>query len=570
MQTPKGEQMSGASVEYDVAVAMRDGAVLRTDVYRPQGDGPWPVLVVRGPYNKKNPVLRNLIQPLAATDRGYMVVIQDTRSRFASEGGAWRPWAGEGRDGADTIEWAARLPDSTGKVAILGPSYQGNTTWMAAIENPNGLVAIAPTITWADPWDGLFGRGGAIELGISLPWSLGQGVDVLVRRLRDEPQELGPAVGRLFSDFDGLATGVYAELPAGRHPAFQRHQIPDLGYEAATADPSVADSCTVRGRHHLVKVPSFNTAGWFDIFLQGSLDNFVAASQTQPAQLIVGPWSHAAEPHGAQVQGEVNFGFGAGMPLIDLRQSWHDMQLDWLDRWMRPENDANAGDVGAKVKLFVMGINQWRDEDEWPLSRAVDTSLYFSEGGQLSSAPDPEPSSASFDYDPMNPVPTLGGALLMSPEYPAGVFDQAKIEGRDDVLTYTSAPLEEDLEVTGRVRARLHAATDGPSTDWVVRLCYVDPGGVSRNVTDGILRVSAASDQVTEYEVDLWSTSMVFRAGHRVRVQVTSSCFPRWDRNLNTGESTATATRPRVAHQTIHHGVFSPSQIILPVVPQRV
>ena len=554
--------MSGATLEYDVPVPLRDGTILRADVYRPSGRGPWPVILARGPYDKQSPMTRGLLEPLVATARGFMVIVQDTRSRFKSEGAEWRPLVDEGKDGADTVAWAASLPDSTGRVAMIGPSYLGNTQWTCAIENPQGLVAISPCITWSDPCDGLLGRGGASELGLNVFWSLLQGIDVLVRRLQGDMATLGPALGRLLADYDALATGVYAELPAGRHPAIQRHRIPSLGLEALATDPSIAKSSTVRGRHHLVQVPSFNTAGWFDLFLQGSLDNYVAAAQTQPARLIVGPWSHDPQPFGNQVQGEVNFGLRANAALVDLQKSWHELQLDWLEGWLSPEKPRAAG---PKVKIFVMGVNEWRDEEEWPLRRAVDTPMYLGASGKLSATPDTDGKSTTYAYDPMNPVPTRGGNVLMSPEYPAGMFDQAQIESRADVVTFTSEPLAADLEVTGRVRACLHASTDGPSTDWVVRLCDVDEAGISRNVCDGILRAATVAGAATDLEIDLWSTSIVFRAGHRLRVQVTSSCFPRWDRNLNTGEPAETATTARVAQQTIHHG---PSRIVLPVVPR--
>ncbi len=558
-----GHVIDGYSVRYDVPTTMRDGTILRSDIYRPTGSGPWPVIVVRGPYGKAGIDMLKEIRPRTITDHGYMLVLQDTRSRFASDGAEWRPWIGEGTDGADTIEWAARLPDSTGRVATLGPSYLGNTQWMAAIEKPAGLVAIAPSVTWSDPYDGLFARGGAIELGLSLPWSLGQGIDVLIRRLGADPTQLVEALGPLFADFDNLAHGVYAELPAGRHPVFERHRIPDLGYQSALEDDAVAEACSVQGRQHLVGVPSFTTAGWFDLFLQGSLDNFVEASQTQPARLLVGPWSHA--PFGSAFQGQVNFGLAANADILDFGASWHDMQLDWLDRWLRPEVENERPDE-APVKLFVMGVNEWRDEHEWPLSRAVPTPLYFGADGTLSREPEPHDSSTDFDYDPMDPVPTVGGNMYVAPEYPAGMFVQSAVESRRDVIVFTTPPLLSDLEVTGRVRARLHATTDGLSTDWVVRLCDVDAEGVSRNVADGILRAETVPDAIGEYEIDLWSTSIVFRAGHRIRVQVTSSCFPRWDRNLNLGAAGQAGTESRIAHQRIHYGASAPSHIILPVV----
>ena len=556
--------MGGASVEYDVAVEMRDGTVLMADVYRPSGDGPWPVVLVRTPYDKGFAGFNVLLEPLAATARGFMMIIQDTRSRFKSGGGEWRPLVNEGPDGADTIAWASGLEDSTGLVAMIGPSYLGNTQWMAAIEHPANLVAMCPALTWSNPYDGLFGRGGAIELGLSLSWCLGQGFDVLNRRFGASP-ELGPALSQLIADLDGLSHGVYAELPAGHHPALERSGLSDIGFEAGLADSTRADECTVQGKHASVSVPSFNTAGWFDVFLQGSLDNYSAMAASQPnSRLVIGPWGHGV-PFGGQAQGQVNFGLGAGMSLVDLRQPWNEMQLDWLDVHLRPED--GKGIISPKVKLFTMGTNRWRDEEEWPLTRAVETPFYLGQNGALSMAVPESQTATQFEYDPLNPVPTLGGNVLMTAEYHAGPFNQEHVEERDDVLVYTSETLAHDLEVTGRVTAWLRATTDGPSTDWVVRLCDVDESGVSRNIADGIVRAQTVSGQASDFEVDLWSTSFVFLAGHRIRVQVTSSCFPRWDRNLNTGEPVETATVARKAMQTIHEGGISASRILLPVIP---
>jgi uncharacterized protein len=220
------------------------------------------------------------------------------------------------------------------------------------------------------------------------------------------------------------------------------------------------------------------------------------------------------------------------------------------------------------VLLFVMGINQWREETEWPLSRAMDTDFHLRADGLLTQEP---PSVAEeiheFTYDPLNPVPTVGGALLLTDDFRPGPLDQRDVEAREDVLVFTTEPLTEDIEVTGRVRAVLFAATDGTSTDWVARLCDVDENGVSRNVTDGIVRVREATPgEPAEHVVDLWSTSIVFRAGHRIRLQVTSSNFPRWDRNLNTSEPEESATTARVARQQIFHDADRPSRIVLPVV----
>jgi putative CocE/NonD family hydrolase len=286
----------------------------------------------------------------------------------------------------------------------------------------------------------------------------------------------------------------------------------------------------------------------------------------RPATLIMGPWAH--RDFTGQI-GDVNFGLAASGIVVGFRGRLTDLQANWFERWLRPGGEQVPAEAELPpVLLFVMGTNEWRAEQEWPLSRAVDTDLFLRADGRLAhEAPGADEGTDTFVYDPSDPVITTGGAILMSSEFRAGPLDQARVEARSDVLVYSTDPLDEDVEVTGRVRAVLHATTDAPSTDWVVRLCDVDPDGVSRNVVDGILRVTAPAGEQAEHVVDLWSTSHVFRAGHRMRVHVTSSNFPRWDRNLNTGEPIDSGTAARPAQQTVGHSAVTPSRIVLPIVP---
>ncbi|WP_329600017.1 CocE/NonD family hydrolase [Streptomyces pseudovenezuelae] len=554
------------TVEHNVPATMRDGTILRADVYRPATGGPYPVLLSRLPYGKNYTVNTSHLDLLAVAKSGFIVVIQDTRGRAASDG-EWQTWTHEPGDGYDTVRWAASLPDSNGNVGMIGVSYYGNTQWTAALAGPPELKAIAPQTTWSDPHDGLFSRGGAMEFALNMSWTLMMGVDTLTRRHADDPAGLGKALGALVADMDRLDTDVYWELPAGNPPAYQRHGLhnQDLGFEHALRDPEWSAVNRVAGRHAEIDLPSLNLGGWYDVFSQGTLDNFIQArAEGRPTNLIMGPWTH--ETFTGQI-GDLNFGTGAGVDVLGFRGRFVDIQNAWFRRWLTP-GAATSGSELPPVLLFVQGKNEWREEQEWPLSRAVDTDLFLRADQQLAfEAPKDGEGSDAYVYDPADPVPTTGGALITATGYRAGPLDQAPVEAREDVLVYTSEPLTEDLEVTGRVRAFLHAATDAPSTDWVVRLCDVDEKGVSRNVVDGILRADTTPGEFAEHAVDLWSTSYLFRAGHRLRVHVTSSSFPRWDRNLNTGEPVETATDFRPARQDIAHDAARPSRIVLPVVP---
>jgi putative CocE/NonD family hydrolase len=555
--------MQEIRIELDVPATMRDGTVLRANVFRPIGEGSYPVLVTRHPYDK-NALESAFFDVKALVRAGYIVVLQDSRGRFTSDG-EWLPWKYEREDGYDSVEWAASLPGSNGKVGMFGASYLGSTQWSAAIAGAPHLVAIAPITTWADPDNGLVLRGGALELGLNTYWGLQTALGQ-IPKVGLEPDDMIKRLMATMSDYDALEAQTYWQLPAGAQPALAASGQPDLGLTRALADPQTLEESRVSSRYEEISVPSLGFAGWYDVFLQGDLDNYVGQrTHGRTARLIIGPWHHynlVAAILGGQV-GEVNFGLAA---LLPGGQAVADIHREWYDHWLKDEPATAAHQSG--VLLFVMGINQWRAEEEWPLARATDVALHLNQDATLTwSASELDQSHSAYCYDPADPVITRGGNLVMATDFPAGPFDQRDTEARDDVLVFTTEPLERDLEITGRVRATLFASTDGPSTDWIARLCEVDSKGVSRNIVDGITRMETEPGRVDEVEIDLWSTSIVIKAGHRLRLQVTSSNFPRWDRNLNTGEPVTEGITMRVAQQQIHHDRRYSSRIILPVVP---
>ena len=542
---------------------MRDGVVLRANVYRPAGKGRWPVLLTRLPYGKDLPLGSAVLDPVQAARRDYAVVVQDTRGRFASEGD-FVPFRREAEDGVDTIAWAAAQPFSTGQVGMYGASYFGFTQWSAAVQAPPALKAMVPFVTWADPLNGVFFRGGAFELGTGANWNLQQGFDLLVRRHRGDPTAMGAAFVALAQELDRLGEEGYASLPLTQFEPLRKLDLAPAFFEAFEfgPDPKAADFATIAGKHDRVQVPTLNVGGWYDIFLQDTLAAFSAMrAARRPTQVLIGPWTHGTQRNPV---GELSFGFASQAAFIDLRSDFGGMQLRWFDHWLKGAQNGVAEE--PPIKLFVMGANRWRSESEWPLTRAKTVRWHLRGQGGLSPDGPSSDEPDTFTYDPADPVPTRGGALLMSPEYPAGPVDQRPVEARPDVLTYTSEPMQSDLEVTGPVRLRLWAASDAPSTDFVARLCDVHPDGRSFNLTDGILRLSNLDGAEHELWIDLWSTSNVFKRGHRIRLQVTSSCFPRWDRNLNTGRW-ATDSAMRVARQTVFHDARRASYLELPEVP---
>lgn len=556
------EVVLGVNVAFDLEARMRDGVALRANVYTPDRPGPWPALVVRLPYSKDDPALMEWLDPISAARCGFIVVVQDTRGRFRSEG-EWDPFAYEAQDGHDTVQWAATLSGGNGRVGMFGLSYFGNTQWMAALERPPALAAIAPAMTWCEPFDGLFARGGAVELGLDLRWTIQTGAAHIARHAADEP-ERSQLLAAITDEYDHLAQHGYRELPVTNMPVLQRHDVPELGSLRVMREPEIANVCRVAGRHCEVSVPTFHIAGWHDVFLQGTLDNYVAMDACrEDARLLVGPWTHInfTDPIGDLCYGLRSSRLGAPAHAAGDVNA---VQLRWFQRIMAPESDASEEAIDPKVRIFVMGRNEWRDEVEWPPSRARTVRWFLAEDGTMSAdSPRFSEHRTQFRYDPADPVPTVGGNTLLVPAFRAGPVDQARVEAREDVCVFTSDALEADLEVTGRVRCVLHAESSAVSTDWVARLCDVHPDGTSYNVCDGIIRAPQARG-CQRYEIDLWSTSILIRRGHRLRVHVTSSCFPRWDRNLNTGNQ---ADRRYVtARQDIYHTAEYPSYIALPVI----
>ncbi len=568
-------------VERDVESRTRDGAVLRADVYRPDTTESLPVLLQRTPYGKagSDPGFA-----LLAAERGYAVVIQDTRGRWASEGDGY-PFIHEMADGYDAVEWAARQPWADGKVGMYGGSYVGYTQLAAAAMRPPSLKTIVPMVTFTDLY-AAFVKGGAVSLGVTASWALIALAQMAIQRNSGDEAQKAHQLDQLIAAADGMAAGkTLAHLPLADLPLIGRGGIAPF-YPDIVAHPEYDDfwrafTC----RHADIAVPALHIGGWYDIFAGDTLRDFagIRASGGGDAQgnqkALVGPWYHG--PLEGLV-GEVDFGMQASSALVMPNE----IQLRWFDYWLKGIDNGIMSE--PPVRIFVMGDNQWRTENEWPLARAQYTPYYLRSGGAANSlngdgvlSPD-KPSDEAVDtfvYDPRHPVPTRGGALCCYPAaLPAGAYDQRAVEARPDVLVYTTPALERDLEVTGPIVAHLWAATSAPDTDFTVKLVDVHTCGYARNLCDGIVRARyrLGTDQarpitpgeVCEYTIELPPTSNVFKAGHRIRIEVSSSNFPRFDRNLNTGHPIGLDAEIRVATQTLLHDAGHPSHIVLPVIPR--
>jgi uncharacterized protein len=559
--------------ERSVAMKTRDGVTLYADIFRPKAEGRFPVLLQRTPYDKNNGVGFGL----EGAARGYVVIIQDVRGRFTSEG-EWYVFKHESEDGFDAVEWAAALPYSNGKVGMWGGSYVGATQMLAAILHPPHLAGICPVVTASNYHENWTYQGGAFEQWFSESWTSGLAQNTFDRQ-----------VARASNAIQGDA-----QLPLARYPLFNMadSRTSDLLASLAPyfldwlAHPTYDDywrRWSIEEHYADITVPVLTMAAWYDIFQDGSLRNYVGLKRHAGSEaarrgqhLLVALGGHAGA--GRKV-GDVDFGAAAAFDSDNATLDWYDYLFKGVQNEFAQKH----------VTIFVMGANQWRQEDDWPLARARNTKYFLHSLGAANSAggngglstqlPTSEPPDR-YVYDPANPVPTIGGLVCCDSNHlQPGARDQRPAETRQDVLVYSTHAFAEDVEVTGPVSVELYAASSAVDTDFTAKLVDVGPDGFARNLADGIIRARYRDSrekaellkpgQVYKVTVDLWSTSNVFLKGHTLRLEISSSNFPRFDRNLNTAEQPESGEKFISATNVIYHDGKHPSALILPVVPGK-
>jgi putative CocE/NonD family hydrolase len=539
--------------QLQVLIPMRDGVRLAANVFLPSAGGRVPVILERTPYGKGGEISPH---HQAFVDRGYAVVVEDVRGRYQSEG-AFRPLHQEPSDGYDTLNWIARQSWSNGKVGMIGGSYRGIVQWKVAVLNNPHLKAIFPIVSGYDDYrDRFYSPGGAMKLGGRLQW--------MAENLK------APGFRPDFSRFilhlplrnaDIASTGWTSEMfrEAVAHPTYD----------------SFWRGISTREQMQNIRVPVFSIGGWYDNFVQSDLEAFAALRKSSGlSRIVVGPWAHSMSYRFAAN----DYGPHAYVPVRSL-------QLAWFDQWLMGKDNPLLSK--PPLKIFVMGANKWRDEHEWPPEEAMPTKLFLDSGGRantldgdgvLSEKPSRRGGQDRYVFDPRDPVPTRGGAVCCNPlVLPWGPMDQRPVERRRDVLVYTTRPLKEDVEVIGPVRVVLYVATSARDTDFTAKLVDVFTDGYARNLTDGILRLRyrnsleieepARPGEVYRIEVDAGVTGNVFLKGHRIRLEISSSNFPRFDRNPNTGGLISEETQLVPAHQSIYHDRARPSHVLLMVIP---
>ena len=567
-----GEKRYDITIEEDVPATMRDGTVLRADLYRPRGSTRFPVLLCRTPYNKQCARNADLARDLAS--RGYLVVVQDLRGRYSSDGEFFWLWDRkhcEAEDGYDTVEWAAALPHSTGRVGTFHISYEGWVQWELATLRPPHLVAMAPQGTV--PCN-LSLNHGIFETGRRLQWIYHMAVDLRHRdgittgpRTKDEADELWKRVER--------GKWVWF-LPLGELPADEIFYGLGDQFQKFLRNQNI-EFWGFDKRHREVNVPALSITGWHDRDIRatdhftGMRENGMTEHARENQKLLIGPWTHTTDL--ARQLGDMDFGPEAALDYGSVLTRWFDYWLKGIDNGMMDE---------PPIQLFVMGENVWRYEHEWPLERTVFTDFYIHSGGGANTPggdgsltlgpPGAEPPD-SYVYDPRDPVMSL-----FSPDAKDAAHDQRPLDHRRDVLVYKTEPLEEDVEVTGPVEAKLWAASSALDTDFTAKLVDVYPDGFAVNVCKGIVRARYRESfespslippgQVCEYTIQMGATSNLFRKGHRIRFDISSSDFPRFDRNHNTGRPFYLDAESVPAWQNIYHNSRYPSRIILPTIPR--
>jgi uncharacterized protein len=561
-------------VERNVGVPMRDGTVLRADVYRPGAPGRYPALVLRTPYDRAVAQQVAYQPPAYYARHGYLVVAQDVRGRYASEG-TFTPYRHEAADGADTVSWAARLHDCSGHVGLYGFSYAGAAQLLAAAERPAALRCAAPAFTSSDFYDDWTYVGGALNHAFVVSWV----TQMLAAPDLVRAGALTEAAAILAAQAD--VPRLYRSRPLTELPLLRDTHAAPYFFDWLRHDTrdEYWRAISIRGRHARITTPCLHIGGWYDTFIEGTLDNFTSMARGEghgPQRLVVGPWAHS--PWGRSVGGR-DFGPEAG-GVVD------EAQLAWFDHWLK-----GSALEDAPVRVFVMGANRWREARRWPLEGTGTQCWYLhadrgansvtGDGGLDRVPPGDEPADV-YVAMPTRPVPSAGGRASSDPAVvPMGPADQSAVQARNDVLVYTSRPLTADLEVIGTVWLRMFAATDGPDCDWTAKLLDVDEAGRALNICGGILRARFREsldhpkplrpNEVVEYRVRVGSTANLFRRGHRLRLLISSSDFPQYDVNPNTGESAAAAGLfdLRVATQAVFHTAARPSHLVLPVVGDR-
>jgi hypothetical protein len=536
--------VGGVRVERDVPAIMRDGTALYADIYRPLGEGPFPVLLMRQPYDKTLAMTFTYHHPSWYASQGYMVVSQDTRGRWRSEG-EFYPFRHETEDGYDTVQWAAHLPGSSGAVGMYGYSYEGMTQIYAAIARPPNLTCICPGFLPAECYEGFIYRGGALSLAFALTWSL--------YFAREGARHRGEyALENTIDVALQHPSRLFLQQPYDETPAVSWKDVAPYFHDwiSHPCRDEYWESMSYNAQIGSIQVPALHIGGWHDSFIDGTIQNFQkirssagGIGNASVQHLLVGPWYH--NPWSPTV-GTLNFG-------IEARSRINEAQIKWFDHWLKGISNGVADE--PSVRYFVTGDEHWEMDAVWPPAASREVLFYLhSEGtahtrwgtGTLNLKPPEREPADVYVYDPRAFIPSIGGHSCCIPAVtPMGPADQRPVEEIQQVLVYRSDLLKEGLTVTGPVTLVLYAASSALDTDFTAKFVDEHPDGRCINIAEGIIRArfrdSLSSPaplkpgKVYKLAINLNQVAHTFKSGHRLVVEVSSSNFPLWDRNTNSG-----------------------------------
>ncbi|WP_458690089.1 CocE/NonD family hydrolase [Nocardia tengchongensis] len=572
----------------NVPATMRDGVALKADVYRPKTGDAVPVVLMRTQYGKAAAQIQpyRYQTPEWFASHCYLVVVQDIRGQGESAG-VFSEFGNDITDGYDSVEWAAALPGTNGKVGMYGSSYVGATQWLAAISTPPHLTTIVPANTASDYYDGWNYEGGAFRLGFVEPWAMETiGASAAVNRGDSGTAKQLAADGMDYTRWLGFRP--YQQFPP-LHPGDPVVAPWFYDWVSHSTRDDYWKQWSIRDRYAKVTVPVLNFEGWYDAFLAGGVENFagmVAGGGSPEARagqrLVLGPWDHL---------GWGRAGSGITTPMLAAAGAAGDSPINelmraWFDHFLKGKDNKVSGQ--PVVDYFLMGANRWKSASAWPLPDTRWTTYYLSgkggttalgRAGALSTEAPKDPQEPDrYLYDPLNPVPSAGGhSCCGASSGPQGPVDQFVVEQRSDVLTYTTPPMSSDTEITGPVRMTLWAASSAPDTDFTAKLVAVAPDGSTMNLNNGIIRAAFRDSlehpspivpgQPYRYSIDIWPTSYLVKAGYKIRVEVSSSDFPQFAPNPNTGDPFGQNSNTQIAAQTIYHDAEHPSALVLPIIP---
>ena len=580
---PASAAQTAYTAKIGVMVPMRDGVHLATDIYLPNSSGRFPVLLARTPYGRN---MFGMISVIVKTiiANGYALVIQDVRGRFGSEG-AFYPFKMEGPDGYDTVEWLARQPWCNGKVGMFGPSYLGLVQLQAAAEDPPHLIAIAPGVA-PSGFVETAGGGGALQQSLIQGWLAGVGM-----QSKTLEKQGAPAIAQYDAQLMKM-NEWYRHLPLAD---FTPIKAADEGYAQAWHDifkyyndPSYFSKFGAAGHYNAIHTPALMYTGWYDALLSGVLQNYegmVKASARYhrfPPHLVIGPWVHGGTEGGNVKSGQFTF----EVPKV---MGYMEQAIPWFDYWLKGVH--NGTPAKPPVELYIMGADQFIAARHWPPQRIRIQKFYLTEskpgerrqwvnpknaGDMASDHPQNRQSPSRWDYDPKRPTPTMGGNNL---SIPPGAMDQRVVEKRDDVWTFTTAPIQKEMEIVGPISAELFVSSSAADTDFTAKLVEVMPNGAAWNLADGIIRLRyrksrthptfVKPDTILPVTIQMGATGALLHPGDRVRLEVSSSNFPRFDRNLNTKAPIGYGVKMVVAHNRVYHDRKYPSHLNLPLMPVR-